>query len=209
MKYYFALFLFIPLLSLSQVNLEKKLDSIASSEDAASFLKTYKPDEGKLYTFNKENHKTKLANALFKLSIGRKKVIKTRFKKTYYKIIDKTKVDYCKFNIIVIDAQKKSNVAAKVIRNKVLSQYNEGYKFKDLAKHHSSGPNAKIGGDTGWIKIGEMSETFDELAFNENHNINDVFTIDDPVNKKYYVVMKTEEKKPIEEITVLKFTEDI
>jgi len=209
MKYYFTLFLFIPLLSLSQNNLEKKLDSITSSEDAAIFLKTHKPDEGKLYTFNKEKHKTRLANELFKLSIGGKKVIKTRFKKTYYKIIDKTKVDYCKFNIIVIDAKNNSNFAAKVIRNKVLSQYNEGYKFKDLAKHHSSGSTAKMGGDTGWIKIGDMSETFDELAFNENHNINDVFTIDDPENKKYYIVMKTEEKKPIEEITVLKFTEDI
>jgi len=41
MKYYFTLFLFIPLLSLSQNNLEKKLDSITSSEDAAIFLKTH------------------------------------------------------------------------------------------------------------------------------------------------------------------------
>ena len=209
MQYYFTLFLFIPLISLAQNRLAKQLDSITTSEEATTFLKTHKPEEGKLYTFNKEKHKTRLANELFKLSKGGKKVIKTKFKKTYYKIIDKTEVDYCKFNIIVIDAKNTSNPAAKVIRNKVLSQYYEGYKFKDLAKHHSSGPTAKMGGDTGWIKIGDISDTFDEHAFNDNRSTNDVFTVDDVENNKYYIVMKTQDKKPIEEITVLKFTEDL
>ena len=188
--------------------MEKQLDSITTFEEASLFLKTHKPDEGKLYTFNKEKHKTRLANELFKLKIGGKKIINTDFKKTYYKIIDKTEVDHCKFNIIVLDGKDTSNPAAKVIRDKVLSQYNEGYRFKDLAKHHSSGPTSKMGGDTGWIKIGDISESFDEKAFNQSHEINEVFTIDDDENNKYYIVMKTQEKKPIEEITVLKFTED-
>ncbi len=209
MKYFFRLLFFFPLFSFTQNTLEKQLDSIATSEDAATFLKTYKPEEGRLYTFNKEKHKTKLADELFKLSKGGKKVIKTKFKKTYYKIIDKAEVEHCKFNIIVLDGKKTSNYSAKIIRNKILSQYNEGYGFKDLAKEHSYGPTAKKGGDTGWIKLGEISETFDEHAFNENHAINDVFTIDDLKNKKYYIVMKTQDTKPIEEITVLKFTKEI
>ena len=209
MKFLLPLLLFIPLFCFAQNTLEKQLDSIVTPEDAATFLKTHKPEEGKLYTFNKEKHKTKLADELFKLSKGGKKVFKTDFKKTYYKVIDKAEIDYCKFNIIVLDATKTSDQSAKVIRAKVLSQYNEGYRFKDLAKHHSSGPTSKMGGDTGWIKLGEISATFDEHAFNQNHAINDVFTIDDLENKKYYIVIKTEDKTPIEEITVLKFTEDI
>lgn len=209
MKYYFTLLLFIPLFCFSQNTLEKKLDSISTSEDAVSFLKTNRPEEGKLYTYNKKKHKTKLADELFKLSKGGKKVIKTDFKKTFYKVINKTEVDYYKFNIIVLDGNKTSSFSAKVLRDKVLSQYNEGYRFKDLAKHHSSGPTAKMGGDTGWIKIGDISEAFDDKAFNESLAINDVFTIDDVKNKKYYIVMKTENKTLIEEITVLKFTEEI
>ncbi|WP_299122680.1 peptidylprolyl isomerase [uncultured Winogradskyella sp.] len=209
MKYLFTLLLFIPLFGFTQNNLAKQLDSITTKKDADTFLKTHKPEDGKIYIYNKEKHKTKIATSLFKLSEGGKKVIKNDFKKTYYKVIDKSKVDHCKFNIIVLDGEMTSNQSAKVIRNKVLSQYNEGYKFEDLAKQHSSGPTAKTGGDTGWIKLGDISDTFDEQAFNQNRAIDEVFTVDDSKNKKYYIVVKTKDKTPIEEITVLKFTEDL
>lgn len=209
MKFLLTLLIFIPVFCFAQNTLEKQLDSISTSEAATTFLKTNNPNEGKLYTYNKEKHKTKLADELFKLSKGSKKIIRSNYKKTFYKVIDKAEVDYYKFNIIIFDGNKISNFSAKVIRDKVLSQYNEGYKFKDLAKHHSSGPTAKMGGDTGWIKLGDISEAFDKKAFKESHAINDVFTIDDVKNKKYYIVMKTQDKTIIEEITVLKFTEEI
>ena len=209
MKFLLTLLLFSPLICFTQNTIEKQLDSISTPEDATKFLKTHKSEEGKLYIFNKEKHKTRLAKELFKLSKGRKKVYKTDFKKTYYKIINKAEVDYYKFNIIMLDGNKTSNHSAKVIRDKVLSQYNEGYQFKDLAKHHSSGPTANMGGDTGWIKLGDISDAFDEHAFIENRTINDVFTIDDIENQKYYIVMKTIDKTPIEEITVIKLTEDL
>lgn len=209
MKYLFTLLLFIPLLGFSQDSLEQQLDSISTSEEATTFLKENKPKKGKLFTFNKEKHKTRLANDLFNLSKGGKKVVRTEFKKTYYKVIDKAEVMYCKFNIIVIDDSETSNEDLIIKRNRVLSQYNEGYRFKDLAKHHSSGRTAKKGGDTGWIKPGEMPAVFDEVAFGENHAIDEIFTIDDPENQKYYLVIKTENKTPIEEITVLRFSENI
>ena len=209
MKHLFTLLLFIPLFGFSQMALEQQLDSISTSDEATSFLKENKPKQGKLFTFNKEKHKTRLANDLFNLSKGGKKVIRTDFKKTYYKVIDKAEVDYIKFNIIVIDASKTTVEEAIEKRDKVLAQYKEGYRFKDLAKHYSTGRTAKKGGDTGWIKAGEMSAAFDEVAFNENHAIDDIFSIDDIENKKYYLAVKTENKTPIEEIIVLKFSENI
>ncbi|WP_400079106.1 peptidylprolyl isomerase [Winogradskyella sp. R77965] len=209
MKYLLTLLLFIPFFGYTQSSLAKQLDSITTKKDADTFLKTHNPEDGKVYTYNKEKHKTKIANSLFKLSKGGKKVIKNKYKKTYYKIIDKSKVDHCKFNVIVIDGEKTSNQSAKVIRDKVLSQYNEGYKFEDLAKQHSSGSTVKTEGDTGWIKLGDISATFDMQAFHQNRDIGDVFTVDDSQNKKYYIVVKTKDKTPIEEITVLKFTEDL
>ncbi|EDP70622.1 hypothetical protein FBALC1_07683 [Flavobacteriales bacterium ALC-1] len=209
MKYLFSFILLFPLFCLSQNSLEKQLDSIITSEDATAFLKANTPEEGKLYTFNKERDKTKLADELFKLSKGEKKVFKSDFKKTFYKVIDKAEINHCKFSVIILDGNKTSNQSAKIIRNKVFEQYNEGYKFVDLAKLHSSGPTANIGGDTGWIKLGEVSETFDEEAFNKNRKINEAFIVDDLKHKKYYIVMKTQDKKTIEVITVLKFTEDI
>jgi parvulin-like peptidyl-prolyl isomerase len=200
MKTILTLLLFVPIFCFSQESLEQELDSIATTEDAKSFAKTHKKaNKSKFFTFNKEKHKTRLADDLFKLSKGGKKVIKTDFKTTYYKIIDKKEVNYSRFNIIVFDEANKAK------RDEVLAKYNEGYKFKDLAKHHSSGPTAKMGGDTGWIKPGDLSTAFDETAFNSS--LNSIVTIDDNELKKYYIVIKTEDKTPIEEITVLKFTE--
>ena len=39
--------------------------------------------------------------------------------------------------------------------------------------------------------------------------IDEIFAIDDVENQKYYLVIKTENRTPIEEITVLKFSEEI
>lgn len=209
MKYIFLLLVFVPLITTSQTILEKQLDSVSTTEEALNFLKINRPDDGKLITFNEEKHKTNLTNSLFKYRLGGKKIIRLGTKRTVYKIIDKSRPDFYKFDIIVLDGNKTSGQQAKVIRDKVLLQYKEGYKFKDLAKNHSDGPTAKTGGDTGWIKRGEISDAFDEIAFNQNHMINEVFTIDDVENKKYYIALKTKDKTSIREITVLKFTEDI
>lgn len=209
MKHLITLLLFIPLFSFSQNTLETELDSIATSEEAKTFIKANKKHKGKLYTFNKEKHKTRLADDLFKLSKGGKKVIKTDYNTTYYKIIDKAEIAHWKFNIIVFDAAKSSGETAQQMRTKVLAQYQEGYKFKDLAKHYSDGPTAKMGGDTGWIKQGEMSSAFDDIAFNDTIKLNEAFFVDDTEHQKYYLVIKTESKTPIEEITVLKISEAI
>ncbi|WP_179335931.1 peptidylprolyl isomerase [Winogradskyella costae] len=209
MKHLFTLLLLIPLFSFSQASFEKQLDSISTPEEATSFLKENKPAHGKLFTFNKEKHKTRLADDLFNLSKGGKKVTRTDFKRTFYKVVDKADVDHFKFDIIVIDASKTSEEEAILKREKVFALCQQGYKFKDLAKHHSSGNTAKTKGDTGWIKVGDMPVAFEAVAIHENHDIGDVFPIDDIENKKYYLVLKTENRTPIEEITVLKFTEDI
>lgn len=209
MKHFFTLLLFMPLFCFSQESLEQQLDSISTSEEATQFLKENKPKKGKIFTFNKAKHKTRLADDLFKLAKGGKKVVRTEYKKTYYKVIDKADVVHCKFDIIVLGASETLNSDLIAQRDKVLAQYNEGYRFKDLAKHNSSHHTSKKGGDTGWIKAGEMPAAFDAVAFNENHSIDEIFTIDDAENQKFYLVIKTETKTPIEEITVLKFSENI
>lgn len=206
MKHLITLLLFIPLFCFSQESLEQQLDSVSTQEQATQFLKENKPKKGKIFTFNKEKHKTRLANDLFNLSEGGKKVIRTDFKKTFYKVIDKSEIDFIKFSIIVFDAADEEAISK---RDKVLAQYREGYRFKDLAKHNSIGRTANKGGDTGWIKAGEMSTAFDEEAFNKSHAVDEIFAIDDVENQKYYLVIKTEDRTPIKVITVLKFTENI
>ena len=69
MKQLIFLLLCFPFLSFSQDALETELDSISSIEEAKTFAKTHKKtNKSKVFTFNKEKHKTRLADELFKLS---------------------------------------------------------------------------------------------------------------------------------------------
>lgn len=206
MKQLFFLFLLIPFLGFSQDSLEQELDSISTTEEAKTFAKTHKKaNKSKLYTFNKEKHKTRLADDLFKLSKGAKKVVKSEDKTTYYKIIDKENVLHYRASYIYFDGNKMSLEDINKKRAKIMAQYKQGYRFDALAKLHSMDISANRGGDLGWFPEGKMHPEFEEAI--KNHNTNDIFTLDIEEGKWYYIVLKTYDAKPIEEITVLKYTE--
>ncbi|WP_296384450.1 peptidylprolyl isomerase [Winogradskyella sp.] len=208
MKKLLTLLLLVPFLCFSQDSLEQELDSISTSEDAKSFAKIHKKaNKSKLFTFNKEKHKTRLADDLFKLSKGGKKVIKTDFKKTYYKIIDKAEVMHYRVSYIYFDGSKMTLEEINTKRDKLLSQYKDGYKFEALAKMHSMDPGAKKGGDLGWFAEGDMYIEFENAV--KAHNIGDVYTLDMDKKQWYYIILNTYDPKSIEEITILKFTEAI
>ena len=208
MKKITTLLLFVPFLCFSQDALEQQLDSIATPEEAKYFAQTYKrANESKVFTFNKEKHKTKLADDLFQLSKGGKKVIKTDYKKTYYKIIEKSDVPHERASYIYFDGNKMTLKAINANRSKLIAQYNDGYKFEALAEMHSMDINAKRGGDSGWFSEGQMHTDFENAI--KSHDVGDVFTLDIEEQKWYYIILKTFEPKDIEEITLLKFTEAI
>ncbi len=134
--------LFIPIFGFSQASLEQELDSIATQEAANLFIKSHKNTKGKLFTFNKEKHKTRLADELFKLSVGGKKVVKTDIKNTYYKIIDRDEVLHYRVSYIYFDGNKMTLEEINIKRSKIIAQYKEGYNFEALAKIHSMDENA-------------------------------------------------------------------
>ena len=208
MQKIFTFLLFVPFLCFSQYSLEQQLDSIATIEDAKTFAKTNKrANKSKIFTFNKEKHKTTLADDLFKLSKGEQKVVKTDFKKTHYKIIDKSEIWHQRVSYIYFDGNKMPLEDINTKRYKLISQYNDGYKFEGLAKMHSMDAGAKKGGDLGWFTESEMPISFENAV--KSHNVGDVFTLDFDKQKSYYIILKTFESKRIEEITILKFTEAI
>ena len=206
MKQLTVLLLLLPLLSLSQNSLEQELDSISTTEDAKAFAKAYKKvNKSKLLIFNKEKHKTRLADDLFKLSKGGKKVIKKDEKKTYYKVIDKEETLHYRASYIYSDGRKMTMEAINAKRSKIIKQYKQGYKFEALAKIHSMDQNSKRGGDLGWFPEGQMHPDFENSI--KTHSVNDIFTLDIAEGQWHYVILKTYDAKPIEEITVLKYTE--
>ena len=205
LKLLFAL-LALSTLLLAQNNLEQELDSIQTSEDASKFIKANKLNKGKLIIFNKEKHNTQLADDLFKLSKGGTKVYKTNLSKTYYKIIEKTATPYFKISIIYLDGKQKSLEEIEKIRATAIQRYKQGYKFKDLARLYSMDQSAKTGGDLGWLTEGDLNPKFESKIINHQK---DIFTLDMPNQNGYYVVLKTEDEKLIEEIKVLRLTEPV
>ncbi|NRA93597.1 MAG: hypothetical protein HRU26_13110, partial [Psychroserpens sp.] len=92
----------------SQNDFEKELDSIQTLDEAKIFVKKNKDIKGKVITFNKEKHHTKIADELFRLGKGSKKVYKTDMTKTYYKVIEKTEIPYKRLSYIFLDGSQKS-----------------------------------------------------------------------------------------------------
>lgn len=102
----------------------------------------------------------------------------------------------------------KSINEMKQLQNKIISKYNEGFGFKDLAKLYSMDTNANRGGDLGWFTRSNSTTAPEDAIMNEN-NGQDIFTLDFPETQAFYVVVRTHTTKFIEEIKVLKVTEKI
>jgi len=210
LKYILLLFAFITTsLSFCQNDFESELDSIQTLDEAKIYVQKHKSVKGKVITFNKEKHHTKIANELFRLSKGSKKVYKTDMEKTYYKVIDKNEIPYQKLSYIFLDGTKKTIEEINVLRQNIVAKYKNGFRFEDLAKHYSMDTNAKRGGDLGWVTQGDLHPDFEAKVLNDSHDVNDIFTIDIPEQQWYYVILKTEDTKYIEEIKVLKVIEPI
>lgn len=193
----------------SQEQFETKLDSITTEAQASEFIEQHKSAQGKLIVFNKEKHNTRLANDLFELGKGGKKVYESELEKTYYKLIGSENVLHHRVSYIYLDGNKKSLQDISIIRNDIIYKYKKGISFEDLAKRFSMDINSKRGGDSGWFSRGEMTPEFEDQISSDHHNIGDIFTIDVPSKNSYYVVLKTYDKKMIEEIKVLKIVEPI
>ncbi|MFL1011609.1 peptidylprolyl isomerase [Flavisericum labens] len=199
--------LLITLISAAQTSTEEDLASIETPEQIEHFLEAKDSKKNKLVTFNEEKHKTKLTKSLFKLGLGGTKTNENEFDKTYYKVVDKTSKTYYRAAYIFLDGNKYDAVNIKALRERIIKKYRNGASFDFLARQYSMDSNAKKGGDLGWFTNGDMHADFEKEIINGDHQINDIFTIDIPSKKWYYVVLKTHEPKAISEIEVLKIVE--
>ena len=204
---FFCVALCICITSNAQRTFEKQLDSIQTESDAKIFLDDYKSLKGKVIVFNKEKHNTRLANDLFKLRNGGKKVYKTNIDKTYYKVIEKIEIPHYRVSYIYFDGSQMTMDEINTKRSDIIKKYNAGFRFEDLAKRYSMDSSAKRGGDLGWFTKGDMVAEFEDQVISNDYQVNDIFTIDIPSKQWYYVILKTYDTKMIEEIKVLKVTQ--
>ena len=205
----FVLFIAFNTILFAQTSTEEELATIQTTEQVESYLESKNSKKNKLLAFNEEKHKTILAKELFELSVGGTKTNVGEFEKTYYKIVNKTQKTYYRVSYIYLDGSKYDKANITALRERIIKKYKDGASFDFLAKQYSMDGNANKGGDLGWFLKGEMHPDFENEIINNHHDLNDIFNIDIPSKKWYYVVLKTHEPKEISEIDVLKIVEPV
>ncbi|MDO6759294.1 peptidylprolyl isomerase [Tamlana sp. 2_MG-2023] len=191
----------------AQTSVKKELKNIENPEQADEYLKSKKSKKNKLITFNEEKHKTELATKLFKKNVGSTEVVDREYEKIYYKIMSKTSNTYNRVSYIYLNGAKYDLSEINSVRAKIMANYKDGAPFEFLVKQYSMDARAEKGGDTGWFTKGKLDTALEQSFTGNNHELNELYTVDLPETNRYYVVLKTHEPKEISELQVLKVTE--
>jgi len=94
---------------------------------------------------------------------------------------------------IYLDGSKLSLNVINKKRQEIIKLYTKGKSFGELAAIYNMDGNSNKG-DLGWFNEGIMHKTFEDAI--KNHKKNDLFEVDIPENKWYYVVLKTYDDSP-------------
>lgn len=203
--------LFFTYTAFSQDSVEKQLDSVLTEDQAESFIKSHKSHKGKIMVFNEEKHKTSLAEDIFRKGNSGTYTTRDEFNKIHYKILEVNSTTHYRASIIFFDGNKLPLADVNARRALVIKKFNEEREpFNRLAQHYSMDRrSSNTGGDLGWFTTGTYIEDLEHQIISREHALDDVFTVDIPDRKWYYVVLKTHEPKEIKEVKVLKVEEPI
>ncbi len=95
-------------------------------------------------------------------------------------------------------ASEEAKKRAQELREKATA---EGADFAEIAKEHSEGPSAKVGGDLGWFEGGRMAPDFEDAAFGLEKG-----EVSEPVRTQFgwHIIQKVDEREaglvPFEEV---------
>lgn len=207
MKRFLLVFLLFPIILTAQESVTISLDSVTDILKAEEYLKSHKSRGNKLITFNEEKHKTTLAVDLLKLPVGGKKTIENEVEKITYKVVEKETIMHYRASYILLESKKNGVDKAISLRNKITTEYNNGYPFDFLAKKYSVAKNATRGGDTGWFIKGEKDILLEVAITDASHDLNSLFSYDDTEKGLYYIILKSYLPKEIKEVKALKIVE--
>lgn len=187
-KYLLLTFIFFYLTSVSSQNLEQ----INSIEEAENFIKV--------------NPKAEIAT--LEISNDSLNYYKNRFLEK--DIIDKDRIIKIepivsmRVSYIYLDGSKLTINDINKKRKKIIRLYKKGKPFGELAANYTMDNNVNKG-DLGWFNEGMMHKTFEDAI--KNHKKNDLFEVDIPENKWYYIVLKTYDDLPKSILYILSVSE--
>lgn len=113
--------------------------------------------------------------------------------KNTYKIIETTPVPQFRASYIYLDGSKLTLKEIDSLRTIIITSYQSGTPFYELVKTYTMDGNPT--GDLDWFGEGMMMPEFESAI--RRHSKGDIFTVDIPSNKWYYVALKTFDDRTI------------
>lgn len=208
-KYLVLLLISVSLSTFAQTEAKKDLRGIETLEQAQEYVGETKSKKKKLMVFNTEKHQSALAKALLEMPVGFTKTERTQFKKTFYKVVANKKEPHYRISYIFFDGNKMDISRIYELRKKIMTKHAKGVDFGDLAKQYSMAKNARKGGDSGWVKDGELPIEVEDEANNLKHQVDAIFDVGITDDNGFYIIKKTHRLQTIKEVYVLKVQETI
>jgi parvulin-like peptidyl-prolyl isomerase len=175
---------------------EEKLYNLNTTSEAELYFKNHPEEEGEIFTVSPE-----IDGELIKNEFADRKVGDIFSKKeNTFKIIASNEVQIFRVSYIFLDESKISLKKINETRNKILKKYEKGISFSQLASQYTM--DSTKDGDLGWYTEGMMVTEFESAV--KQHKINDIFKVDIPERKWFYIVLKTFEDKKVNQFTVIK-----
>jgi parvulin-like peptidyl-prolyl isomerase len=117
----------------------------------------------------------------------------------YYKVLERDAFDGMRCSYVFLDGGELGYAQIENIRRQVMAAYKAGTPFADLAKQYGMDGNKT--GDTDWFREGQMVKDFEDAV--RDHKAGDLFLVDVPDKRWYYVVLKTHADRPLRKVTLL------
>lgn len=175
---------------------EEKIYEFTTISDAEIYFKNHPEEEGEIFTVIPE-----IDGAIIKNEFANRKVGDIFSKKeNTFKIISSNEIQIFRVSYIFLDESKISLKKIDETRNEILKKYEKGKSFSQLANKYTM--DSSKDGDLGWFAEGTMVPEFEYAV--KQHKINDIFKVDIPERKWFYVVLKTFEDKKVKQFTVIK-----
>jgi parvulin-like peptidyl-prolyl isomerase len=174
----------------------KELAEIKTIEQANQLINSSPKPDARLFTITSDKDTSDITLPLFDKKVWYSFSIDS----FTYKIIESSSYPEFRVSYIYLDGSQLSTKAIDSIQAEILKKFRNGVYFFDLVKEYTMDGNPN--GDLGWFKENIMVKEF-EIAV-KHHKKNDIFTIDIPEKKWYYVTLKTFDDRVIKKLTILK-----
>lgn len=165
------------------------LQKINSVEDAENLLAKDTTMIGEIISLNLRTDTSYFAKELFAKNKG--DIVEFSDSEFIYvtKAIAWREVNQYRVSYIYFDNNKYKINEIDSLRKLISKKLKDGDKFSALALKYSMDGNSKKGGDIGWFEEGQMVKVFEDSI--KSHSVGDIYYVDVPENKWYYIVKNT------------------